>query len=121
MSVAEAEAEAAAKQAAEKAKWHRQHLWAIGLLTRRGTNTNHYSHEQIRKNRQNLINANKASRQARRTLRNTRLRAQLQSNDPAPILIINDPPWYNLVEEELVPSPTRAKSQRKTRRRRHRN
>ena len=116
-----AEAEAAAIQAAEKAKWHRQHLWAIGLLTRRGENTNHYSHEQIRKNRQNLINAKKAERRARRTLRNARLREQLQSNDPAPVLILNDSPWYNLVEEELVPSPSRAKSQRKTRRRRHRD
>ena len=113
-----AEAEAAAIQAAEKAKWHRQHLWAIGLLTRRGENTNHYSHEQIEKNRKNLKNANKASRRAARNLRKAKLRAHLQSNDPAPILIINDPPWYNLVEEELVPSPSRAKSQRKTRRRR---
>jgi hypothetical protein len=113
-----AEAEAAAIQAAEKAKWHRQHLWAIGLLTRRGENTNHYSHEQIRKNRQNLKNANKASRRAARNLRKAKLRAHLQSNDPTPILILNDPPWYNLVEEELVPSPSRAKSQRKTRRRR---
>jgi hypothetical protein len=116
-----AEAEAAAKQAAEKAKWHRQHLWAIGLLTRRGENTSHYTHEQIEKNKQNIINANKASRRARRNLRKAKLRAQLQSNDPAPILIINDPPWYNLVEEDLVPSPSRAKSQRKTRRRRRRN
>ena len=116
-----AEAEAAAIQAAEKAKWHRQHLWAIGLLTRRGTNTSHYTHGQIEKNVKNLKNAKKAERRARRTLRNARLKEYLQSNDPAPILIVNDPPWYNLVEEELVPSPSRAKSQRKTRRRRHRN
>ena len=114
-----AEAEAAAIQAAEKAKWHRQHLWAIGLLTRRGANTSHYTHGQIEKNVKNLKNAKKAERQARRTLRNARLKEYLQSNDPAPILIVNDPPWYNLVEEDLVPSPSRAKSQRKTRRRRH--
>ena len=113
-----AEAEAAAIQAAEKAKWHRQHLWAIGLLTRRGENTSHYTHGQIEKNVKNLKNAKKAERRARRTLRNARLREQLQSNDPAPIIIVNDPLWYNLVEEELVPSPSRAKSQRKTRRRR---
>jgi hypothetical protein len=113
-----AEAEAAAKQAAEKAKWHRQHLWAIELLTRREKNTSHYTHEQIEKNKQNVIKANKASRQARRSLRNAKLKAHLQSNDPTPVLILNDPPWYNLVEEELVPSPSRAKSQRKTRRRR---
>ena len=113
-----AAAEAAAIQAAEKAKWHRQHLWAIGLLTRRGENTSHYTHGQIEKNVKNLKNAKKAERRARRTLRNARLREQLQSNDPAPILIVNDPLWYNLVEEELVPSPSRAKSQRKTRRRR---
>ena len=113
-----AEAEAAAIQAAEKAKWHRQHLWAIGLLTRRGENTSHYTHGQIEKNVKNL---KKAERRARRTLRNARLREQLQSNVPAPVLILNDSPWYNLVEEELVPSPSRAKSQRKTRRRRHRD
>lgn len=113
-----AEAEAAAIQAAEKAKWYRQHLWAIGLLTRRGMNTSQYTHEQIEKNVKNLKNAKKAERQARRSLRNAKLRAHLQSNDPAPLLIVNDPPWYNLVEEELVPSPSRAKSQRKTRRHR---
>jgi len=65
-----------------------------------------------------MENAEHAARQTARNLRKAKLRAQLQSNDPAPVLIINDPPWYNLVEEELVPSPSRAKSQRKTRRRR---
>jgi hypothetical protein len=113
-----AEAEAAAIQAAEKAKWHRQHLWAIGLLTRRGTNTSNYTFKQIEKNKQNLINANKAAKRTARNLRKAKLKAHLQSNDPTPILILNDPPWYNLVEEELVPSPSRAKSQRKTRHRR---
>ena len=116
-----ADAEAAAQQAAEKAKWHRQHLWAIGLLTRRGENTSHYTHRQIEKNKQNLMNANKAARRTARNLRKAKLKAHLQSNDPTPLLIANDPPWYNLVEEELVPSPSRAKSQRKTRRRRYRD
>jgi hypothetical protein len=113
-----AEAEAAAIQAAEKFKWHQQHLWAIALLTHRGTNTSHYTLEQIEKNKQNLMNANKAARRTARNLRKAKLKAHLQSNDPTPVLILNDPPWYNLVEEELVPSsPSRAKSQRKTRRR----
>ena len=119
MSVAEAEADA--QQAAEKAKWHREHLWAIGLLTRRGENTSHYTHRQIEKNKQNLMNATKVARRTARNLRKAKLKAQLQSNDPSPVLILNDAPWYNLVEEELVPSPSRSKSQRKTRRRRHRN
>ena len=67
------------------------------------------------------MNANKAARRTARNLRKAKLKAHLQSNDPAPVLILNDAPWYNLVEEELVPSPSRAKSQRKTRHRRHRN
>ena len=114
-----ADAEAAAKKAAEKFKWHQQHFWAIGLLTRRGTNTSNYTMDQIKKNKQNLINAKKAVRQTTRNLIKAKLKAQLQSNDPAPLLIVNDPLWYNLVEEDLVPSPSRTKSQRKTRRRRH--
>jgi len=115
-----ADAEAAAQQAAKKAKWHREHLWAIGLLTRRGKNTSHYTRNQIEKNKQNLMNANKAAKRASLSLRNAKLKHYLQSNDPTPLLIANDPPWYNLVEEEIIPSPSRAKSQRKTRRRRHR-
>jgi hypothetical protein len=113
-----AEAEAAVKLAENQAKRARQHLVAIRLLTRNGENTSNYTREQMKKNMMNMFNSNKAAKRARRSLRNAKLRAHLQSNDPTPILMLNDPPWYNLVEEELVPSPSRAKSQRKTRRRR---
>jgi len=113
-----AEAEAAAKQAAEMAKRARQHFLSVLLLTKRGRNTSNYTHRNLERKGRNMENAERAARQTARNLRKAKLRAQLQSNDPAPILIINDPPWYNLVEEELVPSPSRAKSQRKTRRRR---
>ena len=113
-----AEAEAIVKATAEEAKRARQHFLSLLLLTKRGKNTSNYTHRNLERKGRNMENAEQAARRARRTLRNARLREQLQSNDPAPILIINDPPWYNLVEEELVPSPSRAKSQRKTRRRR---
>jgi len=116
-----AEAEAAAKQAAERAKWTKQHFLSVLLLTKRGKNTSNYTHRNLERKGRNMENAEQAARRARRSLRNAKLRAQLQSNDPAPVLIINDPPWYNLVEEELIPSPSRAKSQRKTRRRRRHN
>jgi hypothetical protein len=116
-----AEAEAAAKQAAERAKREAQHLLAVRLLTRHGRNTSNFTHKNLDKKLRNMLNAERAARQTARNLRKAKLRAQLQSNDPAPVLIINDPPWYNLVEEELVPSPSRAKSQRRTRRRRHHN
>ena len=113
MSVAEAEAIA---KAAERAKRTKQHFLALLLLTKRGRNTSNYTHKNLERKGRNMENAEQA---ARRSLRNAKLKAQLQSNDPAPVLIVNDPPWYNLVEEDLVPSPSRAKSQRKTRRRRH--
>lgn len=116
-----AEAEEAVKLAENQAKRARQHVVAIRLLTRNGENTSNYTRKQLEKNVIKMFNADKAAKRARRTLRNTRLRAQLQSNDPTPLLIVNDPPWYNLIEEELVPSPSRAKSQRKTRRHRRRN
>jgi hypothetical protein len=113
-----AEAEAAAKQALERAKRTKQHFLSVLLLTKRGRNTSNFTHRNLERKGRNMDNAEHAARQTARNLRKAKLRAQLQSNDPAPVLIINDPPWYNLVEEELVPSPSRAKSQRKTRRRR---
>jgi hypothetical protein len=111
-----AEAEAAAQQAAEKAKWHRQHLWAIGLLTRRGENTSHYTRKQIEKNKQNLMNANKASRRARRSLRNAKLKNYLQSNDPTPLLIPNEP-LRNAVEDKLLSRVKRTRTRTRPRRR----
>ena len=115
-----ADAEAIAKATAEEAKRARQHFLSVLLLTKRGKNTSNYTHRNLERKGRNMENAEQAARRARRSLRNAKLRAQ-QSNDPAPILIINDPPWYNLVEEELIPSPSRAKSQRKTRHRRRHN
>jgi hypothetical protein len=114
-----AEAEAIAKATAEEAKRTKQYFLALLLLTKRGRNTSNYTHKNLERKGRNMENAEQAARRARRSLRNAKLRAHLQSNDPTPVLIVNDPPWYNLVEEELVPSPSRAKSQRKTRRRRH--
>ena len=116
-----AEAEAIAKATAEEAKRTKQHFLALLLLTKRGRNTSNYTHKNLERKGRNMENAEQAAKRARRSLRNAKLKAQLQSNDPAPVLILNDSPWYNLVEEELVPSPSRAKSQRKTRRRRHRD
>ena len=116
-----AEAEAAAQQAAERAKRTKQHFLSVLLLTKRGKNTSNYTHKNLERKGRNMENAEQAARRTARNLRKAKLRAQLQSNDPAPVLILNDAPWYNLVEEELVPSPSRSKSQRKTRRRRHRN
>lgn len=114
-----AEAEAAAKQAAERAKWDAQHLVAVRLLTRHGKNISNFTRDNLTKKIIRMLNSEKQARRTARNLRKAKLKAHLQSNDPAPLLIVNDPPWYNLVEEELVPSPSRAKSQRKTRRRRH--
>jgi len=113
-----ADAEAAAKQAAERAKREAQHLVAVRLLTRHGKNTSNFTRNNLTRKIISVLNSEKEARRTARNLRKAKLKAQLQSNDPAPVLILNDPPWYNLVEEELVPSsPSRAKSQRKTRRR----
>ena len=114
-----AEAEAAAQQAAEKAKWHRQHLWAIGLLTRRGENTSHYTRKQIEKNKQNLMNANKAARQARRSLRNTKLKNYLRGNNTMPLLVLNEP-LRNAVEDKLLSRVHRTRTRTRPRRRHRR-
>ena len=112
-----ADAEAIVKATAEEATRARQHFLSVLLLTKRGKNTSNYTHRNLERKVRNMENAEQAAKRARRSLRNAKLKAHLQSNDPTPLLITNDPPWYNLVEEELVPSPSRAKSQRKTRRR----
>jgi len=96
-----------AKAAAEKAKWHRQHLVSLLLLTRRGRNTSSYTHKNLEKKTRNMLNANRDAR-----------RAAKAAKKAEPQILPVEPPWRNAVENTLLSTHTKRKT-RRSRRRRH--
>jgi len=93
----------AAKLAAEKAKWHRQHLLAVRLLTRHGRNTSNFTHKNLDKKLRNMLNAEKVERKMAKAARKDE-----------PQIIPLEPAWRNAVENKLL-SRTRRRRRRSQR------
>jgi len=75
-------ADNAAKLAAERAKWHRQHLLAVRLLTRQGRNTSNFTHKNLEKKIRNMLNAEKLERKVSRAARTEKEEPQLLPLEP---------------------------------------